>query len=666
MYARGGSLLMTSEHSNVNPDTTDESHGVTRRQVFSASLGALAIGLVRLPASTAATTPWPKGLLGFDPLPPSADDTVHIANGYDAKVFMAWGDPLDEKGPAWHPNNTAAQQRLQAGMHHDGMFFFADKAGDGSARSDSGKLALNHEYIDLGLLYEKGITQHSSELIEKAQAAVGVSVVNIRRDEQRQWRREGGFKVDGNTLIDIGGPARGHKAMRTPGELFCKEEHEGTATHGTFANCSSGWTPWGTYLTCEENIQDFFKRADSNQSEGEKAYGLPNLYGIPKGWHTRYGWDQHDKRYDIDREDARNNFNRYGWVVEIDPRNPEKRPVKRSALGRFRHENAGVVIAKDGRVVVYMGDDERFQYIYKFVSKNRWNPDDSESNWGLLDEGTLYVAKFDDELQASGRGRAEWLPLTPDVPVLREHFGDDQGAITIFARIAAKLVGATKMDRPEWVAVPLHQGIGQPLGDIYCSLSNNNKRHTEDENAANPRANNIWGHILRWREDDDDAAGTKFSWDVFLKGGNQTHPEIEHRGDMPVVEPRHDFGSPDGVFLDARGVLWVQTDVSSSTINAGPYRGMGHNQMMAIDPSTKEVRRFLVGPNGCEVTGIAQTPDGRTMFVNIQHPGERPDDTPSELNNPLSTWPKNEHGRPRSATLVIARQDHRDTRPIGE
>ena len=654
---------MPSDHSSQNPQAAGEPRGVSRRQVFSATLGALAVGMVRLPASS---MPWPKGLLGFDPLPSSADDAVHVAPGYQAKVFMAWGDPLAEGGPAWHPNNTAAQQRLQAGMHHDGMVFFADKSDDGRPRSDSGQLAVNHEYVDLGLLYEKGIAQHSKELTEKAQAAVGVSVVNIRRDEHHVWRRQGGFKVDGNTLIDIGGPAKGHKMMRTPGDLFCKQEHEGTATHGTLANCSSGWTPWGTYLTCEENIQDFFKRSESDLSDGEKAYGIPNPYGIPDDWHTRYGWDQHDKRFDADRQDARNHFNRFGWVVEIDPRNPDKRAVKRTALGRFRHENAGVVIAKDGRVVVYMGDDERFQYIYKFVSKNRWNPDDPEANWGLLDEGTLHVAKFDAALQPSGVGRGQWVPLTTELPVLREHFGDDQGAIAIYARVAADLVGATKMDRPEWIAVPPHQGVGDKVDYIYCSLSNNNKRRTEDEHPANPRANNIWGHILRWKEDLGDSTSRTFTWDVFLKGGNQTHPEIEHRGDVAVVEPRHDFGSPDGVFLDGRGVLWVQTDVSSSTINEGPYSGMGNNQMMAVDPDTKEVRRFLTGPRGCEVSGITQTPDGRTMFVNIQHPGERPDDTPSDPDNPLSTWPNNEHGRPRSATLVIERQDRNNTRPIGE
>lgn len=655
---------MTSDPDNVRP-ADGPRDGVTRRQVFSATLGALAVGLVRLPASTPSTTPWPKGLLGFDPLPPLAEDTVHVAPGYKADVFLAWGDPLDESGPAWHPGNSAAEQRLQAGMHHDGMWFFADRDGDGSLRSDRGALALNHEYLDLGLLYEKGIAQHSKELMEKAQAAVGVSVVRVRRDAKRGWLREGGFKVDGNTRIDIGGPARGHAWMRTPGDLFSPEEQQGTASHGTLANCSSGWTPWGTYLTCEENFQDFFKRTGDDVTEGEKAYGLPNPYGIPEGWHTRYGWDAFDKRFDTDRDDARNHFNRFGWVVEIDPRDPNRRAVKRTALGRFRHENAGVVVAKDGRVVVYMGDDERFQYLYKFVSKRRYDPGDPAANWGLLDEGTLYVAKFCDELPDSGRGTAEWLPLTPDVPVLREHFGDDQGAIVIHARIAATLVGATRMDRPEWVAVPLHQGIDQPLGDIYCSLSNNHKRRTEDEHPANPRANNHWGHILRWREDDGDAASTTCSWDIFLRGGNQTHPELEHRGDVPVTEPRQDFGSPDGMFVDARGVLWVQTDVSSSTINEGVYKGMGHNQMFAVDPGTKEVRRFLVGPRACEVTGITQTPDGRTMFVNIQHPGERPDDTPSDPAHPLSTWPKNEHGRPRSATLVIRREDPDDPRPLG-
>jgi len=593
-------------------------------------------------------------------------DDVRVAKGYHAKVLMAWGDPLAEDGPVWHPSNTAAQQRQQAGMHHDGMCFFADHADDGSKRSDRGHLAVNHEYIDIGLLYEAGIKSQSAANVAKAQAAVGVSVVKLVRDEQQQWLRGGGFKVDANTAVAIGGPARGHKLLRTPGEFFTKEEHEGIGSHGTLANCSSGFTPWGTYLTCEENFQDFFKRAGNDLSAGEKRYGLPNPYGLPDGWHSRYGWDQHDARFDADREDSRNHFNRFGWVVEIDPKHPERPPVKRTALGRFRHENAAVVIARDGRVVVYMGDDERYEFIYKFVSKQAWHPDDPAANWGLLDEGTLYAAKFDDKLRSDGLFDGHWLPLTTDNPALRERFGDDQGAIAIYAREAAALVGATKMDRPEWIAAPQHQGIGQPVGFVYCSLSNNTKRRSEEEHPANPRANNIWGHILRWAEHGDDAAGENFVWEVFLKGGNRTHPEIEHRGDTLQGEPRQDFGSPDGLFLDQRGVLWVQTDVSSSTINTGPYAGMGNNQLLAVDPQTKEVRRFLTGPNGCEVTGITQTPDGRTLFVNIQHPGERPDDTPSDPMAPLSSWPENEHGRPRSATLVIQRENRDDGRAIGE
>ena len=589
-----------------------------------------------------------------------------VAADYDVDVFLAWGDPLAASGPAWAPSNNAGQQEQQAGMHHDGMVFFADKNDDGTERSDRGVLAINHEYLDLGLLYENGIESHSAENVRKAQAAVGVSLVNIHRDAEMKWHRDGGFKVDGDKEMNIGGPARGHEMMRTAGESFTDGEKAGVSTHGTFANCSSGFTPWGTYLTCEENFQDFFKRVGPDKTPEEIAYGLGNKYGIPEGLHTRYGWDKYDPRYDADLEGSRNHANRFGWVVEIDPRDPDKRPVKRTALGRFRHENAAVVIAKDGRVVVYMGDDERFQFIYKFVSSKPWQPDNPAANWGLLDEGTLYVAKFEEELGEGGKGNAQWIPLTPSNPVLRERFGDDPGAIAIYAREAARLVGATQMDRPEWLAVPLHQGVGQPPGEVYCSLSNNNKRRSEQEDAANPRANNIFGHIIRWVEQGGDAAAETFRWEIFLRGGNRTHPEIEHRGDVRKGEPRQDFGSPDGIYLDRRGVLWVQTDVSSSTINSGPYSGMGNNQLMAVDPSTKEVRRFLTGPNGCEVTGITQTPDGRTMFVNIQHPGERPDDTPSIPASPLSTWPANAHGRPRSATVMIQRKDPSDERAIGE
>lgn len=658
---------MTPNPESSFPSSTENDGGPTRRQVLGASLGALAVGLVRMPGQTPlSTTPWPKGLLGFEAMSACVEDTVKVAKGYEAKVFMAWGDPLAENGPAWRPSNTSADQKLQAGMHHDGMVFFGDRSDDGSESSERGVLAVNHEYLDIGLLYENGPSSHSRDNVLKGQSAVGVSLVQIHRDAQMNWHRDGGFKVDGNTPIEIGGPARGHKMMRTSGEAFTKGEHEGTSTHGTLANCSSGFTPWGTYLTCEENFQDFFKRTGKDKSREEVAYGLGNKYGIPPGFHTRYGWDQFDSRYDLDLEGSRNHGNRFGWVVEIDPRRPDKAPVKRTALGRFRHENAGLVIANDGRVVVYMGDDERFQYIYKFVSKNAWDPKDPDANWGLLDEGTLYVAQFEDKVDGSGKGQAKWLALTPDNPVLRERFGDDRGAIAIYAREAARLVGATQMDRPEWLAVPLHQGIGHQAPEVYCSLTNNNKRKTEQENEANPRANNNFGHILRWTENGGDAAAESFTWEVFLRGGNCSHPEIEHRGDVPMQNPRQDFGSPDGLYLDRRGVLWVQTDVSSSTINKGVYKGLGHNQMLAVDPSTKEVRRFLTGPAGCEVTGITQTRDGRTMFVNIQHPGERPDDTPSIPDAPLSRWPENEFGRPRSATVMIQRVDKDDARVIGQ
>lgn len=636
---------------------------------MSASLGMLALGGLRLPASTTLRS---TRLLGFAPITPSSEDTVRVAEGYDCQVLLAWGDPFDPDGPAWHPNNTAEEQRQQAGMHHDGMHFFADRDSEGRELSTRGTLAINHEYIDIGLLYADGAKGHSLDNVRKAQAAVGVSLVRLQRDADMNWQRMGGWSVDANTDTEIRGPARGHALMRTQGALFTPAERAGTGVRGTFANCSSGFTPWGTYLTCEEHVQDLFKRSDEPLTDNEKLYRIGNGYGAPPGWGNRFGWELHDQRFDTDLPEARNHPHRFGWVVEIDPADPDRTPAKRTALGRFCHENASVVVAPSGQIAAYMGDDSRDEFIYKFVSDRAWKEGDHEHNWSILDTGTLHVAKFHRDVDPdSGVGRGEWIPLTADHPELAPMFDADDDAaaklakICIFTRQAARLVGATPMDRPEWIAAPQHQGAGDARVDhVYCSLTNNSKRTAEQVHPANPRAKNVFGHILRWTDTDRDPTRTTFAWEVFLLGGRPDHPDAEHRGTI-TTEGQH-FGSPDGLWFDRRGVLWVQTDVSASTINEKAYQGMGNNQMLAVDPATREVRRFLTGPTNSEITGLAQTPDGRTFFANIQHPGEIPDDTPSDPDAPLSTWPPNEHGRPRSATLVIQRTDRTDPRAIGE
>jgi secreted PhoX family phosphatase len=334
-------------------------------------------------------------------------------------------------------------------------------------------------------------------------------------------------------------------------------------------------------------------------------------------------------------------------VVEIDPYDPQRQPVKRTALGRFKHEGAAVTLAADRRVVVYMGDDERFEYVYKFVSKAPFRPGDREANLRLLDDGTLHVARFN----ADGSG--EWRELTHGRNGLDDAAGfADQAEVLIQARSAADRVGGTRMDRPEWIAVH------PTTREVYCALTNNSLRGREGHPAAdpaNPRAGNVFGHIVRWREEGGDPAAARFAWDVFVLGGDPALGDPVKRGTIKGDA----FGSPDGLWFDPRGVLWIQTDVSGRDLNKGDYANLGNNQMLAADPTAGEIRRFLTGPNGCEITGVVMTPDLRTMFVNVQHPGE----TAGERSDParptaVSRWPDGPAGgRPRSATIVIRRRD---------
>jgi secreted PhoX family phosphatase len=480
-------------------------------------------------------------------------------------------------------------------------------------------------------LHSDGQRTWSAEKVRKSQAAHGVSVVEIERAganlqvvRPSQYAR----RITANTPMRIAGPVAGSAYVRT------NADPAGTTVLGTFNNCAGGRTPWGTYLTCEENFNGYFGNA--------RTITVPmGRYGIRRGgW--GYRWHEHDSRFDVTQEP--NELNRFGWVVEIDPYDP---PVKRTALGRFKHEGAMLTLAADGRVVVYSGDDEHFEYIYKFVSRDRYNASDRSANRGLLDHGTLYVARF------GGDGTGEWRALRHGDRGLTGADGfESQADVLVRARMAADALGATKMDRPEWVAVHPRSK------EVYCSLTNNALRGGEGQapaDPANPRANNIFGHIIRWREAGNDPTATRFAWDIFVQAGDPAHPDPARRGTVTG----DGFGSPDGLRFDERGVLWIATDASTGTLNQGDYARLGNNQLLAANVATGEMRRFLVGPVNCELTGIAFTPDARTLFVNIQHPGE----TPSERSDPAhprqwSNWPDfDQRGRPRSATVVIMKDD---------
>jgi secreted PhoX family phosphatase len=487
-------------------------------------------------------------------------------------------------------------------MHHDGMHFFP------LSQPNQGLLVMNHEYIDEGLLFPDGMKTWSAEKVMKAQNAVGVSVIEVALRDQWEVVRPSRYarRITARTPCRVSGPASGHALMRTAADP------EGHTILGTYNGCAHGWTPWGTYLTCEENWHVQF--VNGRDTPDERRYRLS-----PKG--RGYRWELHDERFDAGRHP--NEPNRFGWVVEIDPYDPNSVPVKRTALGRIKHEGAASIVAPDRRVAFYMGDDEAHEYIYKFVTAKPFDGSAREKNRDLLDDGTLYAARFN----ADGSG--DWLPLPRDAEA------------AVRTRQAADAAGATKMDRPEWI-------MPHPVTrEVYASLSNNTDRKNAD--PANPRSPNPFGHIVRWREDGNDPTATRFRWDVFALAGPDGKGSI--KGDA--------FACPDGLWIDSAGTLWVETDVSPTALGRGDFAPLGNNQLLAVDPASGVFRRFLTGPRGCEITGFHTTPDNRTAFVNIQHPGE----TPGDRSNPdtpgsFSNWPDyTPGGRPRSATVAIRRKD---------
>ncbi len=576
-------------------------------------------------------------LVGFKGIAASSEDAVRVPEGYKADVVVAWGDPIgDARGmPAfrWDASNPAEEQELQSGTHHDGMHFFPLPLG--SNNSTHGLLVMNHEYPDNGSLFPDGAANWSLAKVRKAQAALGCSVQEIKLVDGR-WQlvkpSRYARRVHGNTPMKIGGPAAGHPMMRTAASPTGRE------AFGTFNNCASGPTPWGTYLTCEENFSFHFK-APPDPSKMEERYELS-----PKVRFS-FRWGEADPRFDVSRN--RNEPNHFGWVVEFDPYDPTFVPVKRTALGRCSHEGATYAICKDGRVAFYTGDDRAFEYLYKFVTAKPWNPNDRAANRDLLDEGTLYVAR------CNADGSGEWVELTHGKNGLTAANGfDSQGAVAMYARAAGDVVGATKMDRPEWVA------RHPRTGDMYVTLTNNASRGrqgVEGPNPANPRAPNPFGHIMRWAEEGGDHAATRFRWETFILAGDPNHANPAVRGNIKGDL----FASPDGLFIDSRGVMWVQTDVSPNVLLKDDHTIYGNNQMLAVDPVTREARRFLTGPRGCEITGGCMTPDGRTLFVNMQHPGEM-GALGTDPANPrrLSNWPDyRADGRPRSGTVAVRRVD---------
>ena len=628
---------MEQYQDNDQPTDLERYAGLSRRRFIGAGAlcGAamfLGGGLLTRSTLAEAVDAGHSELLGFEPIAAATSDTLTLPPGYDAQVLISWGQPLHADSPAFDPSGRAGAQahQEQFGDNNDGMSFFPFPDDP-----DRALMAINNEYTNYRYLFEHGGLPVSEADVHKALANEGVSVIEVRR-ANGHWQFVQGSRfnrrIHGSSPLRFSGPAAGDALLKTAADP------SGLKVLGTFQNCANGKTPWGTYLTCEENFTDCFGCSAPEQplSAAQKRYGVtPASKDV--------GWHPHDERFDVSRHP--NELNRHGWVVEIDPFDPQSVPVKRTALGRFKHENAAVSETRDGRAVVYMGDDERGEFIYKFISRDRIDHANPKANRDLLDHGTLYVARFDagDGNPDHPKGTGEWVALTHGQPGLDAASGfASQAQVLVQARLAASALKATRMDRPEWIVV-------SPLdGRVYCTLTNNSKRGEDGQPAGgpNPREKNVYGQILRWNEQAGDHGAMAFEWDLFVIAGNPvSHPEGAKRGSANVTA-RNMFNSPDGLGFDAAGRLWILTD--GDTSNAADFAGMGNNQMLAADPATGEIRRFMVGPVGCEVTGIAFAPDYRTLFVGIQHPGEAGGSTfPEHLPN----------GKPRSSVMAITRED---------
>lgn len=596
---------------------------LSRRQLIKAGSATGAAAFLGGTSGLAMAVSETSTLMGFDNIPTSTADAVTLPAGYRYDILMSWGDPVLADAPAFSRGNSAADQAGQFGDNTDGMELYHLRRADGSVDPDHAVLAVNSEYYNDEFLFEHGEAAKSAEDVRKGLMAHGITIVEVKRQANGRWAYQPGAarnrRLHGYAEFEITGPAAGHDALKT------SADPNGRTVLGTLNNCGAGRTPWGTYLTCEENFNGYFGAPEGTDfTASQRRYGLSeNGFG--------YQWWPHEDRFNLAKEP--NEPNRFGWIVEIDPMNPNSTPRKRTALGRFKHENAALTINRDGRAVVYMGDDERGEFIYKFVSRDAYQPGNTAHNMALLDHGTLYAARFNE----SGSGR--WMELTYGRNGLTGANGfSSQADVLIRAREAATLVGATTMDRPEWVAC--HPS--SPM--VLCTLTNNRNRGVHENQPVggpNPRAENHYGQIVRWMPQNRDHASDVFGWDLYAVAGNPTVKTGAYAGSDNITAGNM-FNSPDGLAFDAHGRLWIQTDGNYS--NEGDFAGHGNNQMLCGDPVTGHIRRFMVGPRGCEITGVTFTEDQRAMLVGIQHPGE--------------TWPNaSRDGVPRSSVIVVTRED---------
>jgi secreted PhoX family phosphatase len=638
------------ESENVGRNPTDNptigdviAARLGRRDILKGALGVAAMAVTVSPlalASASRANADSASRFRFDEIEAGIDQRHHVAAGYDADVLIRWGDPVLPGAPAFDPmQQTAAAQRGQFGYNCDFIGYFPMP---GAANpSHHGLLTVNLEYTNEELMFpglrrqdmkDVMFAEMTTGLVDIEMAAHGGAVIEVRR-ENGKWQVVGNSKyarrIDANTPMDITGPAAGHPRLQTAADPT------GRRALGMINNCAGGVTPWGTWLTCEENFHGYFagKLPDDHPEARNHA-----RYGVPTDW---YAWGKFHDRFNVIREP--NEANRFGWIVEIDPFDPNATPKKRTALGRGKHEGAAGVINPDGRYVVYSGDDERFEYVYRFVTTARVDRDNPQANRDILDDGVLSVARYNAD------GTVDWLPLVHGQgPLTAENGFASQADVLIETRRAADQPGATKMDRPEDVeASPVTQ-------KVYVILTNNNRRTAETTDAANPRAVNHLGHIIEMTPPGGDHAAAQFHWEMLVRCGDPSVADVGASFSSDTTRNGW-FGMPDNIAFDGQGRLWIATDGNAKN-STGRCDGLWGVETEG--PGRGTSRHFYRVPVGAELCGPCFTPDDETLFVAVQHPAEEESaGEPSTFEEPVTRWPDFKPDMPpRPSVVAITRR----------
>ncbi|MBA2469859.1 MAG: PhoX family phosphatase [Chloroflexia bacterium] len=639
-----------------------------------ATPGATPVAVAVTPTPT--PEPPPTFATGFQPIALDEGQELVVAANHVAIPFLRWGDPIFAGAPEWDiANQSASSQEQQFGYNCDWIGFLSLPIGSGT--SDHGLLVVNHEYTNSELMFPGYLTANpdysetpvatpeatpglesatpvapgatpvasgepveipeflintSQEIVDVELAAHGLSVVEISRNESGQWEvvldSEYNRRITATTPMEVTGPAAGIDLLKT------SEDATGTMVLGTLNNCAGGYTPWGTVLTGEENFQQYFANLALLPVD-DPIRVAHERYGLNEGTSDRL-WEDYYPRFDVSQEP--NEPFRFGWIVEFDPYDPTSTPKKRTALGRNKHEGATAAVAPGGQVAFYSGDDEIFDYAYKFVTAGSYNPDDRAANVDLLDDGTLYVARFDDD------GSGEWIPMIHGEGLLTAAYGfASQGEVLAKTRLAADLLGATKMDRPEdFETNPVS-------GKVYLACTNNTSRDLADTDDANPRPNNFAGHIIEITEDGNDHAATTFSWEIFILAGDASDSGTWYGGSDEVSS----FAAPDNIAFDTVGNIWISTDGMPNSLpgNDGLFVAATEGEERGM------TRQFFSTVPGAECSGPEFNPDNSALFVAVQHPGEG-----GTVEEPVSLWPDGAvTARP---TVVLITHDD-PTAPVG-